>query len=179
MKQIGLTPLHNHQTSTLQPLYHVTSAPQSLYHVTSSSQPLCEINLPQPSHHETSSLTPYNKAQLSELNLDHNKSIWKQECIISATNLLANLNEIEHITESIKRLCANVPDEIDETMKILNVEMGAILEKVNKNEDIRKLKDISSKVWKERNIQGKKNKYIPNEISIHLRKKQRRHNYNA
>ncbi len=92
MKQIGLTPLHNHQTSTLQPLYHVTSAPQSLYHVTSSSQPLCEINLPQPSHHETSSLKPYNKAQLSELNLDHNKSIWKQECIISTTNLLANLN---------------------------------------------------------------------------------------
>ena len=113
------------------------------------------------------------------MNLYHNKSIWKQECITSATNLLANLNEIEHITESIRRLCANVPDGIDETMKILNVEMGAVLEKVNKNEDIRKLKDISSKVWKERNIQGKKNKYIPNEISIHLRKKQRRHNSNA
>ncbi len=59
--------------------------------------------------------------------------------------------------------------------------MGAILEKVNKNEDIRKLKDISSKVWKERNIQGKKNKYIPNEniYSLFPSKKQRRHNSNA
>ena len=66
-------------------------------------------------------------------------------------------------------------------MKSLNVEMATILEKVNKNEDIKKLKDISSKVWKERNIQGKKNKYIPNEniYSLSPSKKQRRHNSNT
>jgi len=40
----------------------------------------------------------------------NNKSIWKQECITLATNLLANLNEIEHITESIKRLYANISE---------------------------------------------------------------------
>ena len=64
----------------------------------------------------------------------------------SATSLLANLNELEHITKSIKRLSINIPDGIEETTKNLNVEMGVILEKINENEDIKKLKNISNKV---------------------------------
>ena len=112
--------------------------------------------------------------------LNHSKGIWKQEYITSATNLLANLNELEHITKSVKRLCMNVPDGIEETTKNLNAEMGAILERINENEDIKKLKNISNKVWKERNIQEKRNKIISKENIYPLSpsKKQRRHDSN-
>ena len=41
--------------------------------------------------------------------------------------------------------------------------MGAILEKINENEAIKKLKNISNKVWKERNIPEKRNKYMSKE----------------
>ena len=77
--------------------------------------------------------------------------------------MLANLNELEHITKNIKRLYINIPDGIEEITKNLNVKIGVILEKINENEDIKKLKNISNKVWKERNILEKRNKYMSKE----------------
>jgi hypothetical protein len=53
----------------------------------------------------------------------------------------------------------------------------SILEKMSENEDIRKL----NKIWKERNIQGKRNKYMSRK-NIYLlspSKKQRRHDSNS
>lgn len=81
------------------------------------------------------------------------------------------------VTKSIKQLCANVPDGIEEDAKQLNKEMAFILEKVNENEDIKKLRDISNKVWKERNTQDKRNKHMLKENIYPLSpsKKQRRH----
>ena len=104
-------------------------------------------------------------------------AIWKQEHITLATNLLANLNELELIAKSIKQLSANVPDGIKEETKQLNTEMAFILEKIDENEDIKKLRDISNKIWKERNIQEKRNKHMLKENIYPLSpsKKQRRH----
>lgn len=62
--------------------------------------------------------------------------------------------------ESIKRISDNVLDEIGENTKRLNVEMKSILERISKNEDIRKLRDISNKIWKEQNIKGKKISFV-------------------
>ena len=155
--------------SLTQPQHHEKSSPDTLHHETSLLQSLHN------NHHET---TP---AEPSSLQLNHSRSIWKQEYITSATNLLANLNELEYITKNVKRLCVNIPDGIEDTTKNLNAEMGAILEKINENEDIKKLKDISNKIWKERNIQDKRNKYVSNENIYPLSpsKKQRRHDSNA
>ncbi|PKY52945.1 hypothetical protein RhiirA4_408727 [Rhizophagus irregularis] len=52
---------------------------------------------------------------------------------------------------------------------------------MSENEDIGKLKDISNKIWKERNIQGKRNKYMSKENIYPLSpsKKQRRHDSNS
>jgi hypothetical protein len=36
------------------------------------------------------------------LNIKQDAAIWKQEYIVSATNILANLNEMEFITNNIK-----------------------------------------------------------------------------
>ncbi|PKY26541.1 hypothetical protein RhiirB3_528655 [Rhizophagus irregularis] len=44
--------------------------------------------------------------------LNHNVAFWKQEHITLATNLLANLNELELIAKSIKQLSVNVLDSI-------------------------------------------------------------------
>jgi hypothetical protein len=62
------------------------------------------------------------------------------------------------IAKSIKQLSVNVPNGIKEDAKQLNIEMAFILEKTDKNEDIKKLRDISNKIWKERNSQDKRNK---------------------
>ena len=55
--------------------------------------------------------------------------------------------------------------------------MESILEKINGSEDIRNLKEISNKVWKERNTREKRNNYISKENIYPLSpsKKQRRH----
>ncbi|PKC12197.1 hypothetical protein RhiirA5_464776 [Rhizophagus irregularis] len=109
--------------------------------------------------------------------LNHNVAIWKQEHITLATNLLANLNELELIAKSIKQLSVNVPDGIKEDAKQLNIVMAFILEKIDENEDIKKLRDISNKIWKERNTQEKRNKHMLKENIYPLSpsKKQRRH----
>jgi len=162
------SPIQNQKTLNKQNLEASSSILASQHHETSSPQPLHHNN-----NHET---TPEPILQLN-----HSKSIWKQEYITSATSLLANLNELEHITKSIKRLCINIPDGIEETTKNLNAEMEAILEKINENEDIKKLKNISNKVCKERNIPEKRNKYMSKENIYPLSpsKKQRRHDSNA
>ncbi|PKY61502.1 hypothetical protein RhiirA4_522559 [Rhizophagus irregularis] len=71
--------------------------------------------------------------------LNHNVAIWKQEHITLATNLLANLNELELIAKSINQLSVNVPNGIKEDAKQLNIEMAFILEKIDENEDIKNL----------------------------------------
>ena len=108
-------------------------------------------------------------------------AIWKQEYIVSATNILANLNEMEFITKNIKRLSENVPDGVDDEAKNLNKKMRTVLEKINDNEDIKKLKDITNNVWKERSQSKKENKYMLKENIYPLSptKKQQRHNSNA
>jgi hypothetical protein len=59
--------------------------------------------------------------------------------------------------------------------------MVSILEKLDENEDIKKLRDVSNKIWKERNTQGKKNKHVSKENICPLSpsKKQRRHDSNS
>jgi hypothetical protein len=78
-------------------------------------------------------------------------------------------------------LSVNIPNGIEESAKHLNLEMESALEKINENEEIRKLKDISNKIWKERNIQGKKNinKSKENIYPLSPSKKQRRHESNS
>ncbi|PKK79679.1 hypothetical protein RhiirC2_768868 [Rhizophagus irregularis] len=73
------------------------------------------------------------------------------EQIPKTNNCLKSFNS-ELRNESIKRISDNVLDEIGENTKRLNVEMKSILERISKNEDIRKLRDISNKIWKEQNI---------------------------
>ncbi len=80
------------------------------------------------------------------LHIKQDAAIWKQEYIVSANNILANLNEIEFITKNINRLSENIPDRVDDEAKNLNKKMKVILERINDNEDIRKLKDITNKV---------------------------------
>ena len=73
--------------------------------------------------------------------------------------------------------------------KGLGIKFLKHIEKVNtllhciscENEDIKKLKNISNKVWKERNIPEKRNKYMSKENIYPLSpsKKQRRHDSNA
>jgi len=55
--------------------------------------------------------------------------------------------------------------------------MEFVLEKINESEDIRNLKDISNKIWKERNTKGKKSNYKSKENVYPLSpsKKQRHH----
>lgn len=59
--------------------------------------------------------------------------------------------------------------------------MQVILERVNDNEDIRTLRDITNKVWKERtqNKVGNKHMLKENIYPLSPTKKQRRHNSNA
>ena len=115
------------------------------------------------------------------LHIKQDAAIWKQEYIVSATNILANLNEIEFITKNIKRLSENIPDRVDDEAKNLNEKMKVILERINDNEDIRKLKDITNKVWKDRSQNKKKNKHMQKENIYPLSptKKQKCHNSNA
>jgi hypothetical protein len=63
----------------------------------------------------------------------------------------------------------------------LNKKIKVTLERINDNEDIRNLKDITNKVWKERSQSKKENKYIIKENIYPLSptKKQKRHNSNA
>ncbi|PKY44616.1 hypothetical protein RhiirA4_458964 [Rhizophagus irregularis] len=67
---------------------------------------------------------------------------------------------MEFITNNIKRLSENIPDEVDDEARNLNKKIKLILEKINDNEDVRKLKDITNKVWKERSQTKKENKYM-------------------
>jgi hypothetical protein len=115
------------------------------------------------------------------LNIKQDAAIWKQEYIVSATNILANLNEMEFITNNIKWLSENIPDGVDDEAKNLNKKIKVTLERINDNEDIRNLKDITNKVWKERSQSKKENKYIIKENIYPLSptKKQKRHNSNA
>ncbi|PKY18939.1 hypothetical protein RhiirB3_523149 [Rhizophagus irregularis] len=84
-------------------------------------------------HNSEPTLTPPNDPEKTILpinsSLNHHAAIWKQEHITLATNLLANLNEIDFITKSINRLSDNIPDGIEENAKCLNIEMKSILEK--------------------------------------------------
>jgi hypothetical protein len=73
------------------------------------------------------------------------------------------------IAKSIKQSSVNVSDGIKEDAKQLNIEMALVLEKIDENEDIKKLKDISNKIWKEQNTQDKRNKHMLN-ILYHLQK---------
>ena len=115
------------------------------------------------------------------LHIKQDAAIWKQEYIVSANNILANLNEIEFITKNINRLSENIPDRVDDEAKNLNKKMKVILERINDNEDIRKLKDITNKVWKDRSQNKKENKHMQKENIYPLSpmKKQKRHNSNA
>lgn len=115
------------------------------------------------------------------IHIKQDAAIWKQEYIASATNILANLNEIEFITKSIKRLSENIPDGVDDEARNLNKKMTIVLEKINDNEDIKKLKDITNKVWKERTQNKKENKHMLKENIYPLSptKKQKRHNSNG
>lgn len=129
----------------------------------------------------THSSQPNETTLTDPLHIKQDAAIWKQEYIVSATNILANLNEIEFITRNIKRLSENIPEGIDEEAKNLNKKMKVILEKINDNEDVRKLKDITNKVWKERSQNKKENKHMLKENIYPLSptKKQKRHNSNA
>ncbi|CAB5191979.1 unnamed protein product [Rhizophagus irregularis] len=84
-------------------------------------------------HNSEPTLTPPNDPEKTTLpinsSINHYAAIWKQEHITLATNLLANLNEIDFITKSINRLSDNIPDGIEENAKCLNIEMKSILEK--------------------------------------------------
>ncbi|PKC76114.1 hypothetical protein RhiirA1_520540 [Rhizophagus irregularis] len=86
-------------------------------------------------HNSEPTLTPPNDPEKTILpinsSLNHHAAIWKQEHITLATNLLANLNEIDFITKGIKRLSDNIPDGIEENTKCLNIEMKSILEKMS------------------------------------------------
>ncbi|RIA89355.1 hypothetical protein C1645_824983 [Glomus cerebriforme] len=113
-----------------------------------------EISTSSSSH--TRSPQPNETTLTDSLHIKQDAAIWKQEYIVSATNILANLNEIEFITRNIKQLFENIPDGIDDEAENLNKKMKVILERINDNEDVRKLKDITNKVWKERSQTKKK-----------------------
>jgi len=117
----------------------------------------------------------------NSLHIKQDAAIWKQEYIVSATNILANLNEMEFIAKNIKRLSEDVPDGVDDEARNLNKKMKITLERINENEDIRELKNIINRVWKERSQSKKENKNILKENIYPLSpvKKQRRHNSNA
>ena len=111
---------------------------------------------PVPPSSHTYSSQPNNETILtSSLHIKQDAAIWKQEYIISATNLLANLNEMEFI----KRLSEDIPDGEDDEARNLNKKIKTTLERINDNEDIRELKNITNKVWKERTQSKKENKY--------------------
>jgi len=90
------------------------------------------------------------------LHIKQDAAIWKQEYIVSATNILANLNEIEFITKNIKRLSENIPDRVDDEAINLNEKIKVILERINDNEDIRKLKERSISKQKGKQTYAKK-----------------------
>jgi len=129
----------------------------------------------------SSSSQPDETTLTDFLHIKQDAAIWKQEYITSATNILANLNEMEFIARNIKQLSENVPDGIDDEAKNLNKKMKVILERINDNEDVRKLKDITNKVWKERTQNKMENKHMLKENIYPLSptKKQQRHNSNA
>jgi pyruvate formate-lyase activating enzyme-like uncharacterized protein len=114
------------------------------------------------------------------LHIKQDAAVWKQEYIVSATNILANLNEMEFITKNINRLSENIPEGVDNEARNLK-KMKRVLEKINDNEDIKELKGITNKVWKERYQNKKENKHMLKENIYPLSptKKQRRHNSNA
>ena len=129
----------------------------------------------------TYSAQPDETMLTSSLHIKQDAAIWKQEYIILATNLLANLNEMEFITKNIKRLSEDIPDGVDDEARNLNKKIKTTLERINDNEDIRELKNITNKVWKERTQSKKENKHMLKENIYPLSpaKKQQRHNSNA
>ncbi|CAG8464689.1 7923_t:CDS:10, partial [Rhizophagus irregularis] len=68
-----------------------------------------------------------------------------EETMLTATNILANLNEMEFITNNIKRLSENIPDGVDDEARNLNKKIKLTLERIIDNEDVRNLKDITNK----------------------------------
>ena len=90
------------------------------------------------------------------LHIKQDAAIWKQEYIVLANNILANLNEIEFITKNIKRLSENIPDRVDDEAINLNEKIKVILERINDNEDIRKLKERSISKQKGKQTYAKK-----------------------
>ncbi|CAB4488980.1 uncharacterized protein OCT59_024701 [Rhizophagus irregularis] len=67
---------------------------------------------------------------------------------------------MEFITNNIKRLSENIPDGVDDEARNLNKKIKLTLERIIDNEDVRNLKDITNKVWKERSQTKKENKYM-------------------
>ncbi|UZO15365.1 uncharacterized protein OCT59_006792 [Rhizophagus irregularis] len=72
---------------------------------------------------------------------------------------------MEFITNNIKRLSENIPDGVDDEARNLNkkIKVKVTLERINDNEDVRNLKDITNK----------------NIYPLSPTKKQKRHNSNA
>ena len=85
----------------------------------------------------SSSSQPDETTLTDFLHIKQDAAIWKQEYITSATNILANLNEMEFITKNIKRLSENIPDGVDDEAKNLNKNMKVILERITDNKDIK------------------------------------------
>ncbi|GET61877.1 hypothetical protein GLOIN_2v1791623 [Rhizophagus irregularis DAOM 181602=DAOM 197198] len=54
---------------------------------------------------------------------------------------------MEFITNNIKRLSENIPDGVDDEARNLNkkIKVKVTLERINDNEDVRNLKDITNK----------------------------------
>ncbi|RGB30345.1 hypothetical protein C1646_671776 [Rhizophagus diaphanus] len=120
------------------------------------------LNIKQDAAPSTSSLShiysskPEETMLTDSLNIKQDAIIWKQEYIVSATNI----NEMEFITNNIKRLSKNIPDEVDDEARNLNKKIKLTLERINNNEDVRNLNDITNNVWKERSQTKKENKYM-------------------
>ncbi|PKK71948.1 hypothetical protein RhiirC2_848767 [Rhizophagus irregularis] len=76
-----------------------------------------------------------------------------------------NNNSIQNNTE-IQSSCLHTqihelaPDGVDDEARNLNKKIKLTLERINDNEDVRNLKDITNKVWKERSQTKKENKYM-------------------
>ncbi|CAB4392594.1 unnamed protein product, partial [Rhizophagus irregularis] len=85
----------------------------------------------------TTPLTPLN------LNTKHSISIWKQEYISSISNLLADLNDLITVENSMNRLTQNRSAEIDPDTENVAKEITILLNNLNNCEQLVKLKSIT------------------------------------
>jgi len=107
---------------------------------------------------------------------NHKSAVWKQEFNQSINDILINLDEINTITNNVKRLNGTMPEDVDTNTKRDSKNLENLLNNLN-DEKVKQLRDLVENVMENNKKNNKRKKKIPKENLYPLSpsKKQKRH----